>query len=269
MGSPVLPGYELTLVIDLITQFFFLSLRIGAFLLAGPGFGGRFVPLPVRIVATMVITLPLMGQVQTPSVEELSQLSAVLLIANELVIGLAAGLMLAILFGAAAIAGDRIANTAGLGFAAQMDPSAGAQTPVVAQIFGLFLLVIFVSIDGHLMAFRIILDSYAFLPAGQMANPVALITGGLTAGGRMFALGIKIMLPVIATLLLINMMVGVFTRSAPQLNVFSFGFPITIGATILLLYLTVPNTGDVFELLISDALDLLGDTLKDAAYGRE
>ena len=85
----------------------------------------------------------------------------------------------------------------------------------------------------------------------------------------MFALGIKIMLPVVATRLLINMMVGVFTRSAPQLNVFSFGFPITIGATIVLLYLTVPNTGDVFELLISDALDLLGDTLKDAAYGGE
>ncbi len=269
MSGADIPGYDLSLVISWISQFFFLSLRIGAFLLAGPGFGGRFVPLPIRIVATMVITLPLIGRVPVPSVEELSQLSSVNLVANELVIGLMAGLTLTIFFSAAAIAGDRIANTAGLGFAAQMDPSAGAQVPVVAQIFNLFLLMVFIALDGHLTAFRIVLDSYSYLPPGHMANPAALIVGGLTAGARMFVLGAKIMLPIVATLLLLNLMVGVFTRSAPQLNVFSFGFPVTITATIVLLFLTVPSVGDAFDMLVQDGLNLLEQTLEDASHGRE
>lgn len=269
MGSMVLPGYDLTIFLDLIISFLFLSLRVGAFILSGPGFGGRFVPLPVRIVATALITLPLLDRVLTPSLDELSQLSAIPLILNELIIGLAGGLILTILFGAASLAGDRIANTAGLGFAAQMDPSAGAPTPVIAQIFGLFLLVTFLTVDGHLIAFRMLLESYTFLPPGQFFASEALIVGGLSAGKIMFSYGVKIMLPIVATLLLINIIVGVFTRSAPQLNVFSFGFPITIGATIILLYLTVGNTAVVLELLTQSALDLLANTLEEADYGRK
>ena len=267
METPVIPGLELTLIIDWMTQFFFLSLRIGAFLLAGPGFGGRYVPLPIRIVATMVLTLPLMGRVDVPPAEQIAHLAAFHLILNELIIGLSGGLTLTILLAAAAIAGDRIANTAGLGFAAQMDPSAGAQVPVIAQIFGMFLLMIFVSTDSHLVAFRIVLDSYLYLPPGDIPNPAALIAGGLTAGMQMFTLGMKIMLPVVATLLLLNMMVGVFTRSAPQLNVFSFGFPITISATLVLLFLTVPGTADAFDRLLQDGLNMLVDIYTEAANG--
>ncbi len=267
MESPVLPGFELTDVTLWITQFFVLSMRIGAFLLAGPGFGGRYVPLPVRIVATIVMTLPLVGRVPVPSVDTLSQLSALRILGVEIMIGLGGGMILTILFGAAAVAGDRIANTAGLGFAAQMDPSAGAQTPVVAQIYGITLLLIFIGTDGHLTAFRILLDSYFYLPPGEIPDLVAFVSAGLMAGGQMLALGARIMLPVVSALLLINVMIGVFTRSSPQLNVFSFGFPITMTATIVLLFLTVPGTAAAFDSLVYEALTVLTQTLMEAARG--
>ena len=267
MDQPALPALDLAVVISWLAQYFFLSMRIGAFILAGPGFGGRFVPLQVRIVATMVLVLPLVGRVPVPSVEQLSQLGAIWLVMTELAIGLTAGLMLTILFAAASIAGDRIANTAGLGFAAQMDPTAGAQVPVVAQIFGLFLLALFIATDGYLVAFRIILDSYQFLPIGRAISPDALIAGGLLAAARMFALGMQVMLPVVAVLLLLNLTIGIVTRSAPQLNIFSFGFPVTMTATFVLLYLTVPGTADAFDMLIRDGLIMIGDTLTEAANG--
>lgn len=269
MDAPVLPGLELASLVGLITQFFFLTLRIGAFLLAGPAFGGRYVPLPVRIMATVVMTLPLIGKVEVPSVEAMSQLSILPVMAAELAIGITAGLCLTILFGAAMVAGDRIANTAGLGFASQFDPASGGSTPVIAQLFNLFLLLVFIGSDGHLTAFRIILDSYQMLPPGQLIAPEALVAAGLTAGGRMFALGLQIMLPVVSVLLLLNVVLGVVTRSAPQLNIFSFGFPVTMTATIILLYLTTTGTGTAFDFLIEEGLTLVADTLTEATLGRE
>ncbi|NIY70878.1 flagellar biosynthetic protein FliR [Marivivens donghaensis] len=266
-GGAFLPGAELTDVVFWITQFFFLSLRIGAFLLAGPGFGGRYVPLPVRIVATIVMTLPLVGNVPVPTIDQLSQLSMFKLVGMEIAIGLGAGILLTTLFGAAAIAGDRIANTAGLGFAAQLDPSAGGQTPVVAQIFGILLLLIFIGTNGHLTAFRIILESYTLVPPMGSFNPYAMIDAIIMAGGQMFALAARIMMPVVAALLLINIMIGVFTRSAPQLNVFSFGFPVTMTATIVLLFLTVPGTAAAFDELIHDALSLMSEMILEVGRG--
>lgn len=265
--NSVLPGLGMTELTGWVTAFFFLSLRLGAFILASPSFGGRFVPLPVRIVATMVITLSLVGQVEVPQASALADLSAVPFIMNELMLGLSAGLVITIMFSAASLAGDRIANTAGLGFAAQFDPTSGGQTPVLAQIFSLFLLMIFIGTDSHLTAFRILLDSYETVPPGTLIAPERYVWAGIQAGGDLFVIGMKIMLPVIAALLLLNMTIGVITRSAPQLNIFSFGFPLTMTATFILLYLTVPGAGRALEDLVNASIDLIVAMFKGIANG--
>lgn len=253
-----LPGMGLSAVTGWLAQYLFAMLRIGAFLLASPVFGGRFVPLQVRIMATAVLAVPLMANGATlPPPDALAGLQAVPLILNELALGLVGGLVLTILFSAAALAGDRIAATAGLGFAAQYDPAAGGQTPVVAQLFGLVLIMVFLSFDGHLAAIRIMLDSYRDLPPGSQIDFPRLIAAGIAAGGRMFALGTAVMLPVVSILLLLNLAVGVLTRSAPTLNIFSFGFPVTMTVTLVLLYLTAPGLAVALEGVVHEALDLL------------
>jgi flagellar biosynthetic protein FliR len=263
-----LPGMGVTAIIGWLTQYLFAMLRIGAFLLAAPFFGGRFVPLQVRIVASAILALPVMaGGVDLPEPAELAGLQAVPMILNELALGLVAGLVLVILFGAAALAGDRIAATAGLGFAAQFDPSAGGQTPVLAQIFGLFLIVIFFSVDGHLAAIRIMLESYVVLPPGSEINLPRLVFAGLEAGSRMFALGLSVMLPVLAVLLLLNIAVGVVTRSAPTLNIFSFGFPLTMTATVIMLFLTAPGTALSLEEVVRSGVAMLEEVMLGGGNG--
>ncbi|MBO4168551.1 flagellar biosynthetic protein FliR [Cereibacter azotoformans] len=257
-----LPALDLPGLLGSLTSLFFATLRIGAFLLASPAFGGRFVPLPVRIMATVVLTLPVLGRVNLPGPEALASLSAVPMMMQEIAIGLSAGLVLTVLFSAAALAGDRIAATAGLGFAAQIDPSAGGQTPVVAQIFGLALTTVFLALDGHLSAFEILLRSYESLPPGAPFAPGPFLEAGIGAGGRMFLVGLQIMMPVVAALVLINITIGVITRSAPQLNVFSFGFPVTMSATLILLFLTVPGTMGAFSSLVADGLAALAQLLE-------
>jgi len=252
-----LPGMEMSSLIGWLTQFLFAMLRIGAFLVASPVFGGRFVPLTVRIVASVMLALPVMANVPLPPPEALAGLSALRLILPELALGLTAGLVLTILFGAASVAGDRIAATAGLSFAAQVDPAMGGQSPVVAQIFSIFLLMTFVALDGHLVAIRILIESYQALPPGSDIRLAALISTGIGAGSAMFALGLGIMLPVVSVLLLLNIVVGVITRSAPALNLFSFGFPLTMAATLLLLYVTTPGAANALEALVNTALDMI------------
>lgn len=252
-----IPGLDLAGLIGLLAQFLVAMLRIGAFLVASPVFGGRFVPLPVRILASVVLTLPVFLQVPMPAPERIFSFQFIPVALAEMAIGLSGGMVMTILFGAAATAGDRIASTAGLGFASQVDPSAGGQSPVVSQIFGLFLTMVFLAGDGHLAAIRIILESYAIAPPDTRPDLPRLVLAGVAAGGGMFALATMIMLPVVATLLMVNLTIGVITRSAPQMNIFSFGFPLTMTATIVLLYLTAPGTAVSFEGIVAQALGAL------------
>lgn len=261
-----MPVFALSDVITLLAQHMVAMLRIGAFLVASPVFGGRFVPLPIRIVATAVLALPVMATVPLPLPEVIASLSFVAVAFSELLIGLVAGLTLTVLFGAASIAGDRIASTAGLGFAAQFDASSGGQTPIIASIFSLFLLSVFLGTDGHLIAIRLILESYTSLPIGGTLNLPVLVAAGVASGATLFSAGASIMLPVVSILLLLNILIGMLTRSAPQLNVFSFGFPVTMSATMLLIFLYAPELIAAFEALVETGLSVLNDML-EAAYG--
>jgi len=255
-----LPGTGLQGLLDILLQGFVLTLRIGAFLLAAPFFGSRMVPLPVRIVFGVAIAAFVFAEAPVPPVEVLTTLSIVPIVAQELAIGLTAGLVLTIIFSAAAVAGDKIASTAGLSFAAQVDPTGSGQTPVVSQIFMLFLIVVFLALNGHLVAIGMILESYRTVPVGASVALWPLAQIGVDAMGTMFALAASIMLPVAAVLFLLNLVIGVVTKSAPQLNLFSFGFPITLMAAFLLLFLSVGSLAQAFSDLIRDALAIL-DTI--------
>lgn len=246
---------EMGALLDLIAQFMFAMLRVGGFVVAAPFFGGRTVPLPIRVIFTSALAVAVMGLAPMPQPAQLADLAIVPHIVTELAIGISAGLILTLVFASAAIAGDRIASTAGLGFAMQMDPQAGGQTPVVSQIFGLFLTVIFLVTDGHLVAIRIILESYVDVPPLSAPPLYQIIEAGFSAAVLMFGLAVQLMLPAIIVLLVVNMLIGVLTRSAPQLNIFSFGFPLTLSITIVIFYLTAPVLAVGFEYVVDQGLE--------------
>ena len=125
----------------------------------------------------------------------------------------------------------------------------------------------FIGPEGHLTAIRLILESYITLPIGSSLNPAVLISPGLFAGGQMFVIASTMMLPVVSVLLILNIVIGVLTRAAPQLNVFSFGFPVTMTATMVLIYIFAPGLITSFEDLVSEALRLLTDMLRALSNG--
>ena len=241
-----LPIYLLLLMIS--------SLRIGAFLVASPFFGSRMIPLTVRIVFAIALGIGLVSHLKFPPVEFLVGVKLVPIIFQELFIGIACGLVLNILFSSVILAGEKIAATSGLAFAAQIDPTSGAQSPVISQIFQLFLLILFFSVNGHLIVFELFYKSYEMVPIGSFYNFKDVIEEAINSTNSIYQNAVTIVLPIVSILFFMNLGIGFITKSAPQLNLFSFGFPLTILGTFFALYFSVDALQYVFSGLIDEAI---------------
>ena len=241
-----LPIYLLLLMIS--------SLRIGSFLVASPFFGSRMVPLTVRIVFAIALGVGLVGQLKFPPLDFLVGAKLLPIIFQELFIGISCGLVLNILFSSVILAGEKIAATSGLAFAAQIDPTSGAQSPVISQIFQLFLMILFFSLNGHLIVFELFYNSYQIVPIGSFYNFQDVIQEAINSSNSIYQNAVIIVLPIVSILFFMNLGIGFITKSAPQLNLFSFGFPLTILGTFFALYFSVDALQYVFSGLIDEAI---------------
>ena len=262
-----LPGLSMQFVVETLAMVFLASLRIGAFLIASPFFGGSSVPIQVRIIMAVLLGVFVASNVSVPAWQSFDAMTGVQVVLTELMVGIGSGLILTIWFSGALLAGEKIAASAGLGFAAQMDPDSGGQTPVVSKVFSLFLTVLFLSWNGHLLVLDAIVDTYHFMPVGSVPNLNALVTGGLSAAGSMFAAAAIIMLPITGFLVAINLAVGVISRSSPQMNLFAVGFPISMIVVFVLLYVWVDVLGYSLTDLSQSGVDSVRSVLGKMTNG--
>ena len=266
--NDIIPGLGLQSIIEILLAFFLTSIRPVLLLL--PLLFSVLVLLCLEselLIAFVISIIVFSIHPLELDTKILTSAYGIAIIFKEIAIGVTAGLILSIMFSAASLAGEKIATSAGLSYAAQVDPVSGVQTPVVSQILYLFLIMIFLTVDGHLIALRIIIESYNLIPIGTLPVPSVLIDGGMAASGSMFLNASIIMLPVVLVVLLINVAIGIITRSAPQLNLFSFGFPITMLGTFIVLYFSISNLGFAFSDLIDSSLDHLMTTIESLKNG--
>ena len=262
-----LPGLELQELFTFLILLLIASLRVGAFLISAPFFGGRMVPLQIRIVFSFCLGFWILKTLQFPDQNTLLGPKLILIVFQELFIGLTVGLALNICFAAVSLAGEKIAATSGLAFASQVDPTGGGQSPVISQIFYLFLIVIFFSVNGHLILLGLIYKSFEFYPLGQFTSYDELVSTGLSASNILFKSAANIVLPIVCVLLFVNIAIGFITKSAPQLNLFSFGFPMTLIGAFLILFYSVDAISFAFKDLIQEIIDLLMSLLVGKSDG--
>jgi flagellar biosynthetic protein FliR len=261
------PGLNLNNIVTVLPLFFLATVRVGSFVISSPLFGMRGVPTPIRVVISFILGLAVVSFTGLPSEDLLSSLNFIFIVLVEIAVGLTAGLIVTIWFSSVALAGEKMATSAGLGYAAQIDPQAGGQTPVVSVILNLFLIVLFVSLDGHLLMLRVFFESFSILPIGSMPPPMVLIGAGIKAAGSMFIAASLIMLPVVGIILMINVSAGIMTRSAPQLNLFSFVFPVTILGAFIILYFSTGTMALAFSDLIFSSIEALEDLMLGISDG--
>ncbi len=256
-----LPGLELNTLLDYLFKFFLCSVRLSAFFLSSPFFGSRVIPLNVKIIFSLVISFFYFGYLSNINISEEILENLLTVVVVEALVGLSLGMTLSIWFAAASLAGEKIASTTGLGFSQMVDPDTGGQTPVISLTLDLFLITIFLSLNGHLIAIDFLFKSFEIFNINNGLPTLSLVGLGIEAAGAMFYTGGLIMLPVVGALLMTNVAVGIITRAAPQLNMFSFAFPVTMILAFFIMYIATHSLGNAFAELTKSSLESIEGVL--------
>jgi flagellar biosynthesis protein FliR len=236
-----------------------MMVRPGAAFLTAPLFSARTFPLQVRLILALAIGMASSGRVNLAlPAEGLASLDVILIVAGEAVIGAMLGLAVQLGYAGALIAGEVIAGAMGLGFASMVDPASGGTTPVLASLLSVIALLLFIGSDGHLLLIRLIAESYATLPPGGALPSGDVMRRLVDFASQLFAAGLLIALPVTSAVILVQIIMGVLARTAPQLNLFAVGFPVAIGCGLLLLALAMPIMGDAMLAALNMGLDHAG-----------
>lgn len=239
--------FTLTQVVTAAEAFYWPFLRLSALFLAAPVFGAATFPIRARVVLAVVITALVVPTLPPPPQVDVLSAAGLLLAAQQLMVGLVMGFMVQLVFGAVVIAGQSLAMTIGLGFAMSVDPQNGVQVPVLSQFYVILATLIFLSVDGHLLLIQALVDSFTVLPVAAAALGDEVLLDLVHLGSQMFLSGLLLVLPAITAVLLINLAFGVITRAAPQLNIFAVGFPVTILAGFVFIFLSLPPTFRLLE----------------------
>lgn len=225
--------------------------RILAMIASSPVLGNRQVPARVKIglsVLLAIIVAPTIGPMPQVAV---GSPQGLLIIVQQIIIGVAMGFTIRLIFNAVEMAGELAGLQMGLGFATFYDPINASHTPVVAQLLGMIASLAFLALNGHLYLLSALTESFRTLPVGDAMSPQGF-HGVASWGGSIFAYALQISLPVLAALLIANVALGILTRAAPQLNLFAVGFPITLAIGFFVLALSIPYFIPLLDRLIQE-----------------
>jgi flagellar biosynthesis protein FliR len=243
-----------------------LGFRLTGLIWIAPVFSGR--PVPARLKAAfLVLFLLLLLPVAQASVQGAPMLTPATIM-GELVIGLTLGLGAAILVAAAEAAGDILAIQTGLSGASVIDPMSGTQVPTLGQFMGLVALMVFLTMDGQAVMLGALADSLAMVPAGAALGSGAGIEQVARIGAVLLELGVRIASPIMGSLVMSNVALGVVARTVPQLNVLMLAFPVQIalgltalGVSLPIMVGTLEQWPDVYDSLITWILGAPGSSI--------
>ena len=241
-----------------LNQFLWPLFRIAGFFMAAPIFGARLVPVRIRMVLALSVTAVIYQTIdEVPDVDALSLAGATIAI-YQVVIGIMMGFTLQILFQIGAVGGQIIAMQNGLGFAQMMDPVNGVNVATISQFFIISANLIFLSMNGHLLLFKMLLESFQNVPIGPHLFPSTRFLDLAAFGTWMFQGALLIALPAVAALLAVNISFGVMARVAPQLNIFAIGFPFTLMLGLIVLRIVFGGFAAQFTRFVYECVDMLG-----------
>jgi flagellar biosynthetic protein FliR len=228
--------------------------RILGLIMVAPVFGHRSMPQRVKIGLGVFIALIIAPTLPPMPDVGLGSWHGLFILVQQLLIGMAIGFIMRVVFAAVEAAGEIIGLQMGLGFASFFDPQSAGQSLVIAQFFNLLAALLFLAVNAHLLLLGVLVDSFQTLPISAQPLSAAGFYNVAAFGSTVFAVGLQLALPLIAILLMTNLALGILTRSAPQLNIFAIGFPITLGVGLIVLDFTLPYFAPQFEHMMQNGL---------------
>lgn len=229
-------------------------LRVLALFGAMPVLGQRGVPMRLRVGLALLIALAAQASLPEMPVVALDSAQALLLVVQQVLIGLTLAFAARLVFAAVEFAGELVGLQMGLNFAGFFDPMTGGQTTTMSRFFGVSVSWLFIVINGHLLLIAAVIDSFRAFPVGPEPFAFLRAVQPQTWGAEIFRLGLWIALPLVAMLLFVNIVLGIISRVAQQMNIFAIGFPITVGVGLLGVLLTLPMMQAPFTMALERLL---------------
>ena len=240
-----------------LAAFFFPLARILPFIVSAPPFNNSLLRTRFRLVLGLAITFAVAPVIAPPTAVE-GAAAVLLILVQQMLIGFGMGLSMRLVFTAIDMAGNMISMQMGLGFATAYAPESASQTGVISEMIGMLALLSFLALNGHLLGFSVLVESFSALPIGVFPSKVSWLNLA-SWGGIIFSFGMMIALPILCVLLITNMALGILGCVSPQLNLMAIGFPITITLGFGSLYVSFlylgPRLQQMFEAGLHAMLD--------------
>jgi flagellar biosynthetic protein FliR len=250
------------LAADIVERFYtFLwpMLRISALMITAPIFSLSAFNTRMRILLALVLTWLVYPLHKWPVIDPTSA-QGLIEVFNQIMIGATMGLILQVVVAAVVVAGQSIAAAMGLSMANMLDPNMG-NVPVISQLLIVMSSLIFVGFGGHAILLGLILESFHTLPIGTNILNQAVYGRVLQWSSMVFLGAVLMALPVMVSLLFINVGLGVVTRAAPSLNIFAVGFPAMIMAGFIILIISMESIGGRIEWLWVQGFSVVRDVI--------
>lgn len=229
--------------------------RILGLIAASPLLGNSAVPATTQVSLGVLLAMIIAPTVPALPATDPMSMAGLLILTQEMLVGLAMGFSIRIVFAAVEMAGEIISLTMGLGFASFFDPLTKGRSSAISQFLSLMATMMFMAVNAHLVLLAALAESFSSLPISS--TPIH--SGGFKAladmGGIIFMTGVQLSLPIVGALLIVNVALGILTRTAPQLNLFGIGFPITLGIGFVMIALTLPYLATPMQNLLMQGIE--------------
>ncbi|MFT6039173.1 MAG: flagellar biosynthetic protein FliR [Candidatus Azotimanducaceae bacterium] len=240
-------------LLRMMSSFMLPLVRIGAFFMAMPIIGTRLVSLRVRAGLAAALAVAVSGSLPEMPVVDLLSLQSWVIIAEQVLIGVSMAFMIQVLFQVFILAGQMIAMQMGLGFASMVDPANGINVAIISSFYLNLTTLVFLAMDGHLVAIELMMESFYVMPVSTVWQFKGL-SDMASVATWMFSSALFVALPAVSAILIINFAFGIMTRAAPQLNIFSLGFPFTMLMGLIIMWIGLSGFLPQYHSLVSEAL---------------
>ncbi len=251
--------------LDKFIIFTLVLTRMSGLVMTAPIFGTRDIPMQIRALLAFTLAAlvaPTQWHLQVEPPQNL--MNYLVFIGTEALIGLVLGLGVTILFVGLQVAGTLIGRASGLALSNVFDPSMGAEVALHGQLLNYVTLALFVAIGGHRMLIGATLDTFGALPPGSGAIPVGLSSAATDLVALSFSLGLRASAPMVTALLLSTLVMGIISRTLPQLNIMAVGFGMNSMMTLATMAISITAICYMFQGHVGHVLELLGDTIAGA-----
>lgn len=239
-----------------VSPIFWPFLRVLAVFSSAPIFSSRAFPVRARIALAFLVALGCQAGLDAMPIIGFDDTAALGAVFQQVVIGVAIGFAVRIVFAAIELAGEVVGFQMGLNFAAFFDPSMNAQSSALGRFFGQMALLLFVVLNGPIMLITAVIRSFHTFPVGGSGLDALHAMKLFDLGTDLFASALWIALPMVGVLMFVNLALGIVSRVAPQMNIFAVGFPVTLAVGLLSVALTLPLLEGPYVALMERAIGI-------------